>query len=564
MKKIIAAMAVLTMSMTVVSCADFLDVKPEGSPNQGGYFLTDKEAEDAIGAVYWIFDYEETWGRNLFWEQGCGDDMVCNQPGRWPSLMRFQYTGDESPLTDNWYAFTEYIARANWLVSSLKEKKAESGLSAVESRVLGEALFMRAYLHFHIAYRYGRPDQGTPFIRYEDYPNYAETMISTIPPQQATVMDNFQLIIDDCDEAAEYLPLFETYSSDDYGRAHKAAAWALKVKTYAYWATYDSSKWALIPDLVDKLENEGHRALLDNFADVFKMANNYSSEYIWSATGTGRTEGGPRFPGVCLINKGWGIFNGWGSLKPSRSLYEEFDANDLRRDVSVFSYGMNITYFGNNMPFTDNSGDQIISGFMFAKYFEPYTYGNWVYDDEGNANGAATVLTNPYVSTNGNDMTTDLAIPLLRHAEMVLFKAEAYINTGKGDLAAKELNKLTKRAGLGEPYANATMADLMHERRCELSGEFTDRFMDLKRWAYAGDAATKAYAIGQLNANQYDRVPVNPNAAYDPATNDWAESKVIWPAGERSYEPEYDFVFPYPTLEVSKANGALKQNPIGR
>ena len=553
MKKIIAAIAVVTMGLSASSCADFLDVQPEGNPNQGGYFQTDKEAEDAIGAVYWIFDKEETWGRNLFWEQGCGDDMVCNQ-SRWPSLMNFQYTGDESPLTDNWEKMTEYIARANWVVAGLKAKGVDK-LTAVETRTLGEALFMRAFLHFHIAYRYGRADNGCPFIRYEDYPNYTETMLSTIPSQQATVMDNYKLIEDDLKEAAGYLPFFETYGAEDQGRAHKVAAWALQVKLYAYWAYHDKTKWELIPDLVDKIEKEGNRALLGDFADVFKMANNYSSEYIWSATGTGRKEGGPRFPGVCLVNKGWGIFNGWGSLKPSRSLWEEYEEGDTRRDISVYSYGMTIKYFGAEQPFTDPAGDKIVSGFMFAKYMEPYTYGQRVLDEEGNVDASKTVLSNPYVSTNGNDMTTDLNIPLIRFAEMVLFKAEALIEMGEGGKAAIELNRLTQRCGLGQPYATATMEDLMHERRCELAGEFTDRFMDLKRW--------KQY--DKLEQQQYDRVPVDPSKAYDPDTNPWAEKQVIWPVGgiERKFEPEFDLVFPYPPIEVTKANGKLKQNPIG-
>ncbi len=553
MKKIIAAIAVVTMGLSASSCADFLDVQPEGNPNQGSYFQTDKEAGDAIGAVYWIFDKEETWGRNLFWEQGCGDDMVCNQ-SRWPSLMNFQYTGDESPLTDNWETMTEYIARANWVVAGLKAKGVDK-LTAVETRTLGEALFMRAFLHFHIAYRYGRADNGCPFIRYEDYPNYTETMLSTIPSQQATVMDNYKLIEDDLKEAAGYLPFFETYGAEDQGRAHKVAAWALQVKLYAYWAYHDKTKWELIPDLVDKIEKEGNRALLGDFADVFKMANNYSSEYIWSATGTGRKEGGPRFPGVCLVNKGWGIFNGWGSLKPSRSLWEEYEEGDTRRDISVYSYGMTIKYFGAEQPFTDPAGDKIVSGFMFAKYMEPYTYGQRVLDEEGNVDASKTVLSNPYVSTNGNDMTTDLNIPLIRFAEMVLFKAEALIEMGEGGKAALELNRLTQRCGLGQPYATATMEDLMHERRCELAGEFTDRFMDLKRW--------KQY--DKLEQQQYDRVPVDPSKAYDPDTNPWAEKQVIWPVGgiERKFEPEFDLVFPYPPLEVTKANGKLKQNPIG-
>lgn len=555
MKKILSAIAVVSMSLALSSCADFLDVKPEGNPNQGGYFQTDKEAIDAVGAIYWIFDKEETWGRNLFWEQGCGDDMVANQP-RWPSLMNFQYVGDESPLTDNWKMFSQYISRANWVVAGLKAKGVDN-LTTVQKRSLGEALFMRAFLHFHIAYRYGRADLGAPFIRYEDYPGYSETMLSTIPPQQPTVMKNYEMIEKDLDEAAGLLPFFETYDANNRGRAHRVAAWALKVKLYAYWAYHDSSKWDQIPTLVDRIESEGNRDLLGNFADVFKIQNNYSKEYIWSITGTGTAEGGSRFPGICLVNKGWGIFNGWGSLKPTRSLYEEYTAGDLRRDVSIFSYNMpKFKYFGELMDFTDPAGDKIISGFMFGKYMEPYGYGQRVYDEKGGLNAAATVQSNPYVSRNGNDMTTDQALPLIRHAEMVLFKAEALIQKGDGAKAAIELNRLAKRAGLGDnKYSNATMADLMHERRCELAGEFTDRFMDLKRW--------KQYT--KLEQKQYDRVPADPAMPYNATTNPWVESKVIWPVGgiDRKFEPEYDLVFPYPPLEVQKANGLLKQNPVG-
>ncbi|MEG1672088.1 MAG: RagB/SusD family nutrient uptake outer membrane protein [Alistipes sp.] len=549
MKKILSTIAVLTLGIaTLTSCADFLDTKPEGQPNQGGFFKTDKQAMDAINAVYWIFDKEETWGRNLFWEQACGDDMVFSK-SRWPSMVNYQFVGDESPLTDNWEVFTEYISRANWLVAGLKNKGVDK-LTVIEKRTLGEALFMRAFLHFHIAYRYGRVDQGVPFIRYED----GDGALSTIPVQQATVMENYKLIEKDLDEAAGYLPLFETYNSDNQGRAHKAATWALKVKLYAYWAYHDATKWDLIPALVDKIETEGHRALLGNYADVFKIKNNYSSEYIWSATGSGIPEGGPRFPGVCLVNKGWGIFNGWGSLKPTRSLWEEFDEGDTRRDISVFSYGMDFKYFGADQPFTDPAGDAIVSGFMFAKYMEPYSYGDRVLNDEGKLDPAKTVQSNPHVSRNGNDMTTDLNIPLIRHAEMVLFKAEALIHQGKGGLAATELNRLTSRCGLGNKYASATMEDLMHERRCELSGEFTDRFMDLKRW--------KQY--DKLNAVQYDRVPVDVSKPLS-EENPLKEKVAIWPVGgkTRSFEPDFDLVFPYPPLEVTKANGKLKQNPIG-
>lgn len=557
MKKIVLAIALIAMGLST-GCSDFLDVRPEGKPNPGSYFNTDQQAMNAIAGVYRCFDKEELWGRDLFWEQGCGDDMVCSK-FRWPNFYSFEATGYEDPITGAWSKFNEYVMRSNFVVQGLKAKGVDK-LTDIEKRTLGEALFMRAYMHFHLAYRHGRIDNGVPFMRYEDY---EDLNVSTIPPQAASVIDNYKIIEQDIDEAEKYLPFFEEYGPEDYGRVHKVCCWALKVKLWAYWAYHDKNLWSKIPPMVDRIEKEGHRGLLDDFADVFLMKNNWSKEYIWSATGTGRAEGGPRFPGVCLMNKGWGIFNGWGSLKPTRSLYEEYSENDRRRDISVYSYGMEkFKYFGEYMDFTDESGDVIRSGFMFGKYMEPYGYGERKYDESGGIDASATVLSNPYVSTNGNDMTTDMNTPLIRHAEMVLFKAEALIRLGDGAGAAKELNRLTKRCGLGEKYTVATMKDLMHERRCELAGEFYDRFMDLKRWA-------KDYPeiiLPILNAPQYGRLPKDPKKPYDAVSNPWddeANAKPIWPnvAGKRTYDPAVDLVFPFPPDEVRRANGALKQNP---
>lgn len=532
MKNYIIILSIL-IGLTTTSCSDFLAVTPEGTPSQGTFFQTDKDATDAIDALYWIMGKETTFGRDLFYEQaGGGDDFVWGRSRGFNSLANFHFNGDESPLTSNWKMFYDYIARGNWIVSSLL-KKGVDNLSSVEKRSLGEAYFMRGWCHFIMAYRYGRADQGVPFVRYEDYDTYNYE----IPDQQATVMKNYELVIDDLDKAMTYLPYFEEYSTDDWGRAHKAAAIAVKVKTYAYWAYHDNSKWAQIPELVNMLENDCKRGLLGDFAEVFKIANNWSKEYIWSVTSNGASEAGSEFPGVVLENKGWGKYNGWGYMKPTLGLFEEFAEGDTRRAVTMLEYGQTFTFLGEEMRFSSTSDYE--AGFMLNKYMEPFSYGT---------NGDMT--TNSYISQNGNDPTTDLNLPLFRHAEMVLFKAEALIQLGRGGEAATELNRLTSRAGLGNKYTNATMEDLMHERRCELAGEFTDRFMDLKRW--------KQY--DRLNAPKYGR---HYEDRGDPDAT-WTKIQ-IWPLGEetRIFEPEYDIVFPYPTQEVTKAAGRLKQNPIG-
>jgi len=508
-----------------VSCSEFLDVTAEQTPGESTFFSTDQDASDAMDAVYDIFSLEDVFGRNLFYEQaGCGDDFIYGRTRNttYTNLANFNFNGDEDPLAANWSAFNTYLARANWVVSGLLAKGED--ISAVQQIRLGEAYFMRAFCHFYLAYRYGRADQGVPFDRYEDFEDYNYS----IPEQRATVMENYELIIEDLEKAAELLPLFEEYGEEDYGRAHRAAAWALEVKVYAYWAYHDESKWELIPDLVDQIEDEGGRDLLDSFKEVFTIENNQSSEYIWSVNSSGSTQGGSIFPGVVLENKAWGLYNGWGYMKPTLGLYEEFEENDLRRGVTLYEYGDTFVLFGETRTFYSSS--DLESGFMLAKYMEPFTYSNAV---------------GTTVSSNGDRPTTDLDLPIIRHAEMVLFKAEALIHLGENASAATELNRLRARAGLDE-LSTATMNDLMHERRCELAGEFTDRFMDLKRWEQTEI----------LNQPKYGRIYENRD---NPASS-WSKG-TIW--NSRTYNPAYDLVFPYDPDEVTKAGGALKQNPAG-
>lgn len=94
---------------------------------------------------------------------------------------------------------------------------------------------------------------------------------------------------------------------DNYGRAHKTAAWAYLVRTYLYAKDWDNAiKYA------NMIVASGKHKLLDNFEDVFKIKNNWSSEYIWSVTSSAENTGlGSIFPGVCLEDKGWGAYNGW-------------------------------------------------------------------------------------------------------------------------------------------------------------------------------------------------------------------------------------------------------------
>lgn len=531
------------------SCSDFLDVQPEGSPTTSQYFKNDNQAIDAIDALYGPIHQEGLFGREIFWEQGAACDVVWGRTRGYSDLATFRYTGDESPLRTTYNNLTQVTSRANWVIAKLLEKQAGTALTAVETRSLGEAYFMRAFSHFYIAYRYGTDKQGVPFTRYEDYPDGYD---NSIPKQQASVIDNYKYIIEDLDKAIKYLPKFEAYGIDDRGRAHKAAAVAYKAKVYAYWATWDKTQWNNVISMVNELETTYGRDLAPNFDDIFSsdFANFWTKEYLFGIAGTGGdTPGGSEFPGVVLDYKGWGIYNGWGQNKPSYDIYEEMvkdgEGND-RIKRTLLEYGQEFQFFGKTRKFFSTA--DVESGFMINKYMDAFKHENA--DKAG------------YVSTNGDWPTSRVNMPLIRFAEMLLFRAEAYLATNHPDKAATDLNRLRTRAHLTPIAGNATWTDLYHERRCELAFEFTDHLYDLKRWFHAGNAEIKALAEKELNAHPRvrhyaDRSDSNSTfeiGAYKDYVN---EANPLVKAVK--YDDHF-IAFPYPSTEITKSGGALKQN----
>jgi starch-binding outer membrane protein, SusD/RagB family len=104
------------------------------------------------------------------------------------------------------------------------------------------------------------------------------------------------------------------------------------------------------------------------------------------------------------------------------------------------------------------------------------------------------------------------------------------------------LNAVRNRAGLlGK--TNATMADLKHERRVELAGEWADRHFDLVRWKDA-QAAYAQPLHGRIHTNQSD-----PDSPYTVS--------VVWPA--RVFDPVKNAVWPIPPQEIANSK-VLVQN----
>ena len=545
MKKNILFLA-MSAALLTSSCSDFLDVQPEGNATINAYFLNDQQAIDAVDGLYERFHQEALYGRELFWEQGAACDVVWGRTRDYTDLALFKNDASSStPLNGIFETLYKVMARSNWVIKSLLDKEKKTALTPVETRSLGEAYFTRGWAHFLMAYRYGLPEQGVPFVRYEDFEGDYDY---SIPPQQKSVEDNYRMIIEDMDWAIERLPRLEDYDADNIGRAHDAAAVAFKAKVYAYWATWEPEKWKDVIAMVNDLESTYRRNLAGSLDEVFssEFADFYNEEYIWAIPGNGGSNGGgSEFPGVVLENKGWGMYNGWGQNKPSYDIYEEMRKDgegNARLIRSILEYNQEFQFFGETRRFYSSS--DIEAGFMINKYMDPFKHKD---------------PTTGYINSNGDWPTARINFPVIRFAEMLLFRAEAYLMTNQADKAWTDLNRIHNRAcgrDLDTP-APATMTQLYHERRCELAFEFTDHLFDLKRWHRSSNAEIKALSKKELNA--LPRVRIYEERS-NPESNFRIDTYEAFRKASKVYE-DYRMVFPYPYQQIVNSNGQLKQNP---
>ncbi len=126
--KIYISIITVAAAMTFTSCSNFLDVQPEGNPTTETYFTNDQQSVDIIDMLYARLHQENVFGREFFWEQGGGQDVVWGRTRSYNTLATLKYNGDESPLRSTFDQFYATIARSNWVIEKLLQKQASTKL----------------------------------------------------------------------------------------------------------------------------------------------------------------------------------------------------------------------------------------------------------------------------------------------------------------------------------------------------------------------------------------------------------------------------------------------------
>lgn len=478
-----------------------------------------------------------------------------------------------------WADMYEGIRHCNLFLPFWEDERERLPLSdEAYKRTYGELLFLRAFYHFELFKRYG----GIPILIRVLNPGDNMTI------GRETYAYTVKFLVDECDKAANLLPLnYATYTSY-YGRATKGAALALKSRVLLYAASplvnattdfagskdenvwmgsYDLERWKVAAeaasDVIDLNEYQLYEYLPEGngeysfnyFNDSYYATNReFIFGRLWSQDNNMEKSNAPM-----------GYENALGLTCPTQDFVDAF----LMLDGQPFDWN-NPMHAAN--PYENR--DPRLSLFVYYNGMKWWYTDNREYNPQKSYGLIETYVggaDDPYSLTDGirtgyymrkfssmdanifgTEFRTSHNFGFFRYAETLLNFAEAANEYGgpaysiNGRDAKWAINAIRTRAHMPEVNDDVTQNELRElirlERRIELAFE-EHRFWDIRRWKIA--TLLKQSIDGmKIVKNPDDSFTYNRQVAIE----------------QRVFEPKHYF-YPIPQSEINR-NATLKQNPL--
>lgn len=389
-----------------------------------------------------------------------------------PALNSINFSS-ENPFTGGLY--NRCITHITYVNEFLRSTVNNSGKGFTDNQLneieayRAEARFLRAFQYWVLMDLYGNP----PFVD-------ENTPLGTLP-EQIQRKDLFDYIESELLELSDG-DLLKDARTNEYGRADKAAAWALLARMYLNAETYiGTAKYSEAATYAEKAIKAGY-SLKDNYERLFLADNHLNNpEVILSINYDGnrtRGYGGTSFLISCGSNSSYqetykdillhygflGNNPNWSGYRARKEFSEKFEEGDKR----FLFVGENIS-ISNPAEYTDG--------------LATYKWRNIIIDGNGNWTPGS------HIDFADNDF------PLFRLAEMYLVYAEAVKRGGNGspNEALGYLNLLRERA-FGDNSKNygsfndVSLQEILNERGRELYWE-AHRRTDLIRFGmFTGSA----------------------------------------------------------------------------
>ena len=479
-------------SLTLTSCNDWLKEEAPGKTDFDDFFTGGAVAIQTVNACYapvaWEYNpggyFSEWYIGDIASDDALKGGQDVADDGNAYDIDNFKVNINNGILLNYYRAKFQGVIRCNLALQQVPLVEPDETMT--ESRrdcLVGEAYFMRALYYFQLVRVFG----GVPLID-----NVIDSSDRWAQPR-ATKEATYEHIASDLIAAEKLLWNKSQYPAEDAGRATKGAAQALLCKVYLYMGRFDDAftwgkKW--------KEEQYGKEyTLMADYQENFTLAGENNSESVFEVQymaeptsdygeGFGFTRG--TFTSILTRPRAsmLGSNKGWGFNHPTQDLYDEFEAGDPRRDLTIgqldaaTSQEVEVNYLGN-----------------------PYYNYKTSYAERGSFPGL------------DHDSRAPLNYKVMRASDALLLYAEAALESGKSQSEARwALEEVRARAramatgaevlpafpGYGYPDTSEGLRQaIRHERRVELGME-GHRWFDIVRWGIAYELMNKetgTYAV---------------------------------------------------------------------
>jgi len=238
-KTLAILLVIFTITLTS-SCKKWLDVQPEDKFTKDQIYRTPEGVAEVINGFYQKLGNESLYGGNLsltVLDVLAQRYRISSTTNPYYVFDSFSYGSESSQKTFNniWTQMYATIANINDLTANLP--KIDNGLtSAQKNQYLGEAIGLRAFIHFDLLRMFGQPynESTADFLA---IPYYRE--LSTTISDFSTNKEVVQFILEDIAEAEALLaddPIRGGKSTDNYNnnRFNYYAVLALKARVYQW------------------------------------------------------------------------------------------------------------------------------------------------------------------------------------------------------------------------------------------------------------------------------------------------------------------------------------------
>lgn len=483
MKKKLLIIGVLSTLLLIGNgCKKFLAVDPAYTQDAENFFKTPEDFERALTGAYDLLQgsFYSFWIGEIASDNAIAGGESVNDSQGLHEIEQMTHGGVNNDLRNVFRWNYAGLTRANYIME-YKDNIDFAG----KDIIIAEAKFLRAYYYFELVKFFG----DVPLIVDQRLGTSEATSTARTPKAEVYAQIEADLIA-----ASDVL----TYSTVK-GHATKGAALALLGKVYLYQNKFEEAAASL-----DEVIASGFYSLVDNYGDMFTLANEGNSETVFDIEYSG-LEGGSYSCLICLEGNAAPGFQGIRQYSgpvygdgnsynlPTQDLYDVFSSTDPRRDITVLDLDAFIAAQTDPSSITYAVGAGGHTGFYNNKYIKRIGE----------------------IGLPDNDLTSPLNYKVIRYADVLLMAAEAHFQQGNAGLAKSLVTKVRVRSGI-QPISLTSIDVIYNERRLELSGE-GHRFFDLVRTGKAAEA------IEGFQVGKHELFPI-PQVEIDLVGGTWAQN----------------------------------------